>query len=260
MAVVEGEVPISLRNIEIRSLDLGLLQAGAGVEGEFENRLEALIQEVKSSPTPIVLFIDEAHTLVGTAAQAGQNDAANLLKPALARGEIRTVAATTPSKSRNTSRPTLPLDSRFQEVKVDKQHAKAVTMPRPRRRDGRPPANSACSTTPLPRAASWRTSPIGSLTAFGNGVVEHADFVVAFEYVSEAAHHADPGDRLVNFHFLEAEVFLVFHARGGRGAHFAAGQRGLEQVGRVCPLAPAPMSVSGFVDEQNNGVGDDFTS
>src|SRR5262249_34413151 len=93
--VAQGDVPPSLKNVTIRTLDLALLQAGAGVKGEFENRLKGLIEEVKSSPTPIILFIDEAHTMIGAGGQAGQNDAANLLKPALARGELRTIAATT---------------------------------------------------------------------------------------------------------------------------------------------------------------------
>ena len=95
LRVAQGDVPPVLKNITIRSLDLALLQAGAGVRGEFENRLKGLIEEVKSSPTPIVLFIDEAHTMIGAGGQAGQGDAANLLKPALARGELRTIAATT---------------------------------------------------------------------------------------------------------------------------------------------------------------------
>ncbi|MEZ6117679.1 MAG: AAA family ATPase [Pirellulaceae bacterium] len=94
LRVVAGDVPPSIQNVAIRTLDLGLLQAGAGVKGEFENRLKSVISEVKASPTPIILFIDEAHTLIGAGA-AGQGDAANLLKPALARGELRTIAATT---------------------------------------------------------------------------------------------------------------------------------------------------------------------
>ena len=102
-AVVEGlalkiannQVPDVLKNVHLHTLDLGLLQAGASVKGEFENRLKQLIQEVQSSSHPIILFIDEAHTLIGAGGQAGQNDAANLLKPALARGELRTIAATT---------------------------------------------------------------------------------------------------------------------------------------------------------------------
>ena len=95
LRVAAGDVPPPLKNVTIRSLDLALLQAGAGIKGEFENRLKGLIEEVKSSPTPIILFIDEAHTMIGAGGPAGQGDAANLLKPALARGELRTIAATT---------------------------------------------------------------------------------------------------------------------------------------------------------------------
>lgn len=131
MAVVKGEVPPPLRNVEVRSLDLGLLQAGAGVKGEFENRLKALIQEVKSSPTPIILFIDEAHTLIGAGGAAGQNDAANLLKPALARGEMRTIAATTRMEYKKYFESDPALKRRFQEVKVDEPDiAKAIRMMR----------------------------------------------------------------------------------------------------------------------------------
>ncbi len=131
MAVVKGEVPVSLRNVEVRSLDLGLLQAGAGVKGEFENRLKALIQEVKSSATPIILFIDEAHTLIGAGGAAGQNDAANLLKPALARGEMRTIAATTRMEYKKYFETDPALKRRFQEVKVDEPDiAKAIRMMR----------------------------------------------------------------------------------------------------------------------------------
>ncbi|WP_148872384.1 AAA family ATPase, partial [Serratia marcescens] len=93
--IVSGSVPGALRNMEILSLDMGLLQAGASVKGEFENRLQTLLREVNAYPVPIILFIDEAHTLIGAGGQAGQNDAANLLKPALARGEMRVIAATT---------------------------------------------------------------------------------------------------------------------------------------------------------------------
>jgi type VI secretion system protein VasG len=95
LRIANGDVPSVLRNVTLRTLDLALLQAGAGVKGEFENRLKGLIEEVKNSPTPIILFIDEAHTMIGAGGAAGQNDAANLLKPALARGEMRTLAATT---------------------------------------------------------------------------------------------------------------------------------------------------------------------
>jgi type VI secretion system protein VasG len=95
LRVALGDVPASLQGVAIHVLDMGLLQAGASVKGEFENRLKNVIDEVKKSPHPIILFIDEAHTMIGAGGQAGQNDAANLLKPALARGELRTIAATT---------------------------------------------------------------------------------------------------------------------------------------------------------------------
>jgi type VI secretion system protein VasG len=119
LRVAEGDVPDVLRNIVIRTLDLALLQAGAGVKGEFENRLKGLIEEVKSSPVPVVLFIDEAHTMIGAGGQAGQGDAANLLKPALARGELRTIAATTWSEYKKYFEKDPALSRRFQVVKVD---------------------------------------------------------------------------------------------------------------------------------------------
>ncbi|EGQ9551607.1 AAA family ATPase, partial [Vibrio parahaemolyticus] len=93
--IVDGDVPPALHDVAIKSLDLALLQAGAGMKGEFENRLKNLIREVNESSQPIILFIDEAHGLIGGGGQAGQGDAANILKPALARGELRTIAATT---------------------------------------------------------------------------------------------------------------------------------------------------------------------
>ncbi|HEY1986676.1 MAG TPA: type VI secretion system ATPase TssH [Terracidiphilus sp.] len=117
--VAQGDVPPPLRNVTIRTLDLALLQAGAGVKGEFENRLKGLIEEVKSSPTPIILFIDEAHTMIGAGGQAGQGDAANLLKPALARGELRTIAATTWSEYKKYFEKDAALARRFQVVKVE---------------------------------------------------------------------------------------------------------------------------------------------
>src|SRR5271157_4480184 len=117
--IVQGDVPPVLRNVTVRTLDLGLLQAGAGIKGEFENRLKSLIEEVKSSPTPIILFIDEAHTMIGAGGAAGQNDAANLLKPALARGELRTIAATTWSEYKKYFEKDAALARRFQVVKVE---------------------------------------------------------------------------------------------------------------------------------------------
>ena len=117
--VAKGDVPPPLRNVMVRSLDLALLQAGAGIKGEFENRLKGLIEEVKASPIPIILFIDEAHTMIGAGGQAGQNDAANLLKPALARGELRTIAATTWSEYKKYFEKDPALARRFQVVKVE---------------------------------------------------------------------------------------------------------------------------------------------
>jgi type VI secretion system protein VasG len=119
LRVSQGDVPPPLRNVMVRTLDLALLQAGAGVKGEFENRLKGLIEEVKASPTPIILFIDEAHTMIGAGGQAGQNDAANLLKPALARGELRTIAATTWSEYKKYFEKDPALARRFQVVKVE---------------------------------------------------------------------------------------------------------------------------------------------
>jgi type VI secretion system protein VasG len=119
LRVVQGDVPPPLKNVTVRTLDLALLQAGAGIKGEFENRLKSLIEEVKSSPTPIILFIDEAHTMIGAGGQAGQGDAANLLKPALARGELRTIAATTWSEYKKYFEKDPALARRFQVVKVE---------------------------------------------------------------------------------------------------------------------------------------------
>ena len=129
LRIVAGDVPPALRNVELRSLDLGLLQAGAGIKGEFESRLKSVIEEVKSSPTPIVLFIDEAHTLIGAGGAAGQGDAANLLKPALARGELRTIAATTWAEYKKYFERDAALARRFQVIRVDEpEEAAAIKM------------------------------------------------------------------------------------------------------------------------------------
>lgn len=131
LRIAAGDVPEDLRNVSLRTLDLGLLQAGAGVKGEFENRLKSVIEEVQASPRPIILFIDEAHTLIGAGGQAGQGDAANLLKPALARGELRTVAATTWSEYKKYFEKDAALTRRFQVVKVDEPgEAAAIDMMR----------------------------------------------------------------------------------------------------------------------------------
>jgi type VI secretion system protein VasG len=119
LRIAEGNVPESLKTVILRTLDLGLLQAGAGVKGEFEQRLKNVIDAVQQSPVPVLLFIDEAHTIIGAGNQAGGADAANLLKPALARGELRTIAATTWSEYKQYFERDAALERRFQKVKVD---------------------------------------------------------------------------------------------------------------------------------------------
>ena len=126
--IVAGDVPESLREVELLGLDLGLLQAGAGVKGEFENRLKAVISEVRESAKPIILFIDEAHTLIGAGGSAGTGDAANLLKPALARGELRSVAATTWSEYKKYIEKDPALERRFQLIKVEEPDEQAACV------------------------------------------------------------------------------------------------------------------------------------
>jgi type VI secretion system protein VasG len=126
--IASGDVPPVLKNVTLRALDLALLQAGAGVKGEFESRLKGLINEVKASPTPIILFIDEAHTMIGAGGQAGQGDAANILKPALARGELRTIAATTWSEYKKYFEKDPALARRFQLIKVDEPSETQCTL------------------------------------------------------------------------------------------------------------------------------------
>ena len=129
--IVQGDVPPSLKDVSVRVLDVGLLQAGASMKGEFENRLRQVIEEVQSSPKPIILFIDEAHTLVGAGGAAGTGDAANLLKPALARGTLRTIAATTWAEYKKYIEKDPALTRRFQVVKIDEpEEDKALLMMR----------------------------------------------------------------------------------------------------------------------------------
>ncbi|HBR1718820.1 TPA: type VI secretion system ATPase TssH [Klebsiella quasipneumoniae subsp. quasipneumoniae] len=119
LRIAEGNVPDALKPVSVRTLDLGLLQAGAGVKGEFEQRLKNIIEAVQQSPGPVLLFIDEAHTIIGAGNQAGGADAANLLKPALARGELRTIAATTWREYKQYFELDAALERRFQMIKVD---------------------------------------------------------------------------------------------------------------------------------------------
>ncbi|KDB10179.1 type VI secretion ATPase, ClpV1 family [Burkholderia sp. lig30] len=128
LRVADGDVPNAIRDVRILTLDLGLLQAGAGVKGEFEQRLKNVIDEVRASPVPILLFVDEAHTLIGAGNAAGGADAANLLKPALARGELRTIAATTWSEYKEFFERDAALERRFQIVKVDEPDDDAACL------------------------------------------------------------------------------------------------------------------------------------
>ena len=129
LRIASGDVPPALRDVTLRTLDLGLLQAGASMKGEFENRLRQVIDEVQASPKPIILFIDEAHTLIGAGGAAGQGDAANLLKPALARGTLRTIAATTWAEYKKYFEKDPALTRRFQVIKVEEpSEEKAVLM------------------------------------------------------------------------------------------------------------------------------------
>ncbi|WP_312631530.1 type VI secretion system ATPase TssH [Pantoea piersonii] len=128
LRIAEGNVSESLKPVILRTLDLGLLQAGAGVKGVFEQRLKNVIDAVQQSPTPILLFIDEAHTIIGAGNQAGGADAANLLKPALARGELRTIAATTWSEYKQYFERDAALERRFQMVKVDEPDDDAACL------------------------------------------------------------------------------------------------------------------------------------
>ena len=131
LRIAAGDVPPALKDVSLRSLDLGALQAGAGQKGEFEARLKKVIEEVQSSPKPIIMFIDEAHTLIGAGGSAGQNDAANLLKPALARGTLRTIAATTWAEYKKYFEKDPALTRRFQVIKVEEpDEHKAIVMVR----------------------------------------------------------------------------------------------------------------------------------
>ncbi|MGK9233516.1 type VI secretion system ATPase TssH [Inquilinus limosus] len=131
LRIAAGDVPDALKPVSLRMLDLGLLQAGAGIKGEFENRLKSVISEVQASSRPVILFIDEAHTMIGAGGEAGHGDAANLLKPALARGELRTIAATTWAEYKKYFEKDAALTRRFQVVKIDEpDEASTIDMMR----------------------------------------------------------------------------------------------------------------------------------
>ena len=128
LRIAQGDVPESLSKVRLLGLDLGALEAGAGVKGEFENRLKGIIGEIKASPVPVILFIDEAHTLIGAGGAQGGGDAANLLKPALARGELRTIAATTWAEYKKYFEKDAALARRFQPVKLDEPSVETAVL------------------------------------------------------------------------------------------------------------------------------------
>ena len=158
--IAAGDVPPPLRGVRLCMLDIGLMQAGASMKGEFEQRLRSVIDEVQSSPTPIILFIDEAHTLIGAGGSAGTGDAANLLKPALARGTLRTIAATTWSEYRQYIEKDPALTRRFQPIPVGEPRCAAVLRhaARHHRRRWRSITRSGFRTPPSWRRLTCRTA------------------------------------------------------------------------------------------------------
>ncbi len=153
--IATGEVPPALRGVRLCALDIGLMQAGASMKGEFEQRLRSVIDEVQSSPKPIILFIDEAHTLIGAGGQAGTGDAANLLKPALARGTLKTIAATTWAEYRQYIEKDPALTRRFQPVHVGEPECRALLRhaARPARTDAG--SITACASPMRPWWRRW---------------------------------------------------------------------------------------------------------
>ena len=214
--IVDGDVPPSLQGVTLRSLDIGLLQAGASVKGEFEKRLRAVIDEVESSPTPIILFIDEAHTLVGAGGQAGTGDAANLLKPALARGRLRTIAATTYAEYRQYFEKDPALTRRFQTVDVaEPDTPRAISMIR----SVAPMMESHHNVVVLDEAVaasvtlSQRYVPARQLPDKAVSLLDTASARVA---VSQHATPAPVEDRRRRVELLEVERGVVERERAGQ--------------------------------------------
>jgi type VI secretion system protein VasG len=217
--IVDGDVPPSLRNVTLRTLDIALMQAGASVKGEFEKRLRAVIDEVETAETPVILFIDEAHTLIGAGGQAGTGDAANLLKPALARGRLRTIAATTYSEYRQYFEKDPALTRRFQTVDVgEPDTAKAITM----LRSVMPMMAAHHDVVVLDEAVaaavtlSQRYIPARQLPDKGVSLLDTACARVA---VSQHAVPAQVEDRRRKLELLEAEREVVDREATGRYRH-----------------------------------------
>ena len=214
--IVDGDVPPSLQGVTLRALDIGLMQAGASVKGEFEKRLRAVIDEVESSPTPVILFIDEAHTLIGAGGQAGTGDAANLLKPALARGRLRTIAATTYAEYRQYFEKDPALTRRFQTVDVaEPDTPKAIAMIR----SVSPMMESHHNVVVLDEAVaasvtlSQRYVPARQLPDKAVSLLDTASARVA---VSQHATPAQVEDRKRRVELLEVEREIVERERAGQ--------------------------------------------
>lgn len=214
--IVDGDVPPALQGVTLRSLDIGLMQAGASVKGEFEKRLRAVIDEVESSPVPVILFIDEAHTLIGAGGQAGTGDAANLLKPALARGRLRTIAATTYAEYRQYFEKDPALTRRFQTVDVgEPETPKAIAMIR----SVAPMMEKHHNIVVLDEAVaasvvlSQRYVPARQLP---DKAVSLLDTACARVAVSQHARPAQVEDRRRRVELLEVEREIVERERGGQ--------------------------------------------
>jgi type VI secretion system protein VasG len=220
--IVDGDVPPSLQGVTLRALDIGLMQAGASVKGEFEKRLRQVIDEVESSPKPVILFIDEAHTLIGAGGQAGTGDAANLLKPALARGRLRTVAATTWAEYRQYFEKDPALTRRFQTVNVGEPETdKAIAMIR----SVAPMMESHHNIVVLDEAVeaavklSQRYVPARQLP---DKAVSLLDTACARVAVSQHATPAQVEDRMRKLELLEVEREIVAREASGQ---YATGDR-----------------------------------
>ena len=239
--IADGDVPPSFKDVTLRSLDIGLLQAGASVKGEFEKRLRAVIDEVESSPKPIILFIDEAHTLIGAGGSAGTGDAANLLKPALARGRLRTIAATTWAEYRQYFEKDPALTRRFQTVNVDEPDTdRAISMIR----SVAPMIENHHSVVVLDEAVeasvklSQRYIPARQLPDKAVSLLDTASARVA---VSQHATPAPVEDRRRRVELLNVELEIAKREAAGQYA----------KADRIPKLEEKITEAQGFLDEAN---------
>ncbi len=218
LRIAQGDVPESLKDAEIAALDLGALQAGAGVKGEFEARMKAVIDAVREAPKPTILFIDEAHTLVGAGGAAGTGDAANLLKPALARGELRSIAATTWSEYKKHIEKDPALARRFQMVKVDEPSVETAVVMMRGVRDRYETHHNVQITDAAVRAAVELSDRYLSGRQLPDKSVDLLDTASARVKMSQAATPPALDDLLRRLHEVETEMTAL-------GRDIAAGLR-----------------------------------